>query len=122
MRVGENEPPVVSVPVMVPVLLLIDSPGGRPLADQTRVPEWLSVALLARETISPALLLWSAGVAMLRGLATFQVKVAWALVLPSPTTSVTVYGPLAAAPAAMVPEIRPVPALMDRPAGSPKAP
>ena len=36
---------MVGVPVMVPVEELIDSPAGRPVADQVRVaPDWESVA------------------------------------------------------------------------------
>ena len=41
--------------------------------------------------------------------------------MPSPTAMVTEYGPLAAAPAAMVPVIAPVVGLMTRPVGNPSA-
>ena len=48
----DEDPPVVGVPVMAPVVGLIDRPAGRPLADQVRVaPTWVSVA----ELPSPAM-------------------------------------------------------------------
>ena len=53
------------------------------------------------------------------GLAMFQVKLVWALAAPLLARSVTVYGPLAASPALIDPEISPVAVLIDSPAGSP---
>jgi hypothetical protein len=45
--VTEHEQGVVGVPVIDPVELLIDSPLGRPVADQASVaPDWVSVAEL----------------------------------------------------------------------------
>src|SRR5207302_42325 len=55
------------------------------------------------------------------GFLTFQVNVAPALPVPSPAVTVTLYGPGAAAPAATVPVMAPVPVLIFSPGGSPTA-
>ena len=83
------------------------------------MPLLLSLALIVSDTVSPSLLVWSAGVTMLTGLLTFQVKLWLALEVPSPALTVTLYGPSAAAPAATVPVMVPVLVLIFRPGGRP---
>ena len=47
-----EEPPFVGVPVIVPVVELIDRPAGSPVADQVKVaPGWVSVA----ESVTPVM-------------------------------------------------------------------
>src|SRR5579872_7072934 len=53
---------VVGVPVISPVLALIDSPAGRPVADQVSVwPDWESVACIWRLTGVPTVPVWLPG-------------------------------------------------------------
>src|SRR5205823_5243051 len=107
-------------PVMAPVLLLMCRPAGRPDAVKTGVPaESLHVRL--SDTESPSALAWSLGRVSETGLLTFQVKPTWAVYVPSPARTVTLYGPPAAAPTPTVPVMAPVLLLMCRPAGRPEA-
>ncbi len=82
----------------------------------------LPAPLTDSETASPSALLWSSGVVRVTGLVTSQVKVVRALYVPSAAKRATVYGPLAASPAATVPLTAPVEALMLSPPGRPTAP
>src|SRR5690242_485508 len=99
-----------TVPVISPVLVSSVNPGGRPTAPKVSVP--LLLALIERETLSASVLVWSRMAAMLTGLAMVQVKFWLAREVPSVAVTVTLYGPLAAAPGATVPVIAPVLVLM----------
>ena len=67
---------VVGVPVIAPVEVLIDSPAGRPVADQVRVaPDWESVAELVTAVMAvPVTVDWLPGLATVTVLVTFQVN------------------------------------------------
>src|SRR5215469_17616099 len=70
---------VVGVPLITPVEELIDSPVGRPVAVYVRVwPEPESVALIARLTELPSVVVWAPGLVTVTvltlGLVTVQVK------------------------------------------------
>src|SRR5262249_6742962 len=108
-----------TVPLIVPVVLLMDRPGGSPAAVKIGElpPEWLS----ARETVSRSVFVWSGMALRLTGARTVHLKVALPLYVPSLAVTVTVYGPRAADPAATVPVMLPVLVLIDRPLGSPVA-
>src|SRR5437764_645575 len=77
---------------------------------------------MARVTVLPSLLDCGPGLTTLGGVRspTAQVKVVAALPTPSPTVTVTVWGPPDWGP--RVPETRPVFGLIARPAGRPTAP
>ena len=117
--------------VQMPVALLYDpwlglaetmlSPAGRPEAKYERVPLWVSLAWIDKLTELLTLKLCRPGSKMVMGSLIFQLKVCLALYVPSAAATVTEYGPNAAAPGTIVPVIAPVPVLMDRPAGKPKA-
>ncbi len=62
------------MPVIAPVLVLIFRPAGRPTAEKARVPLLESLALSDRETVSPSVLVRSAGAVSVTGLLTFQVN------------------------------------------------
>ena len=63
VTVTDEVPAAVGVPLMAPVAVLIDSPAGRPVADQVRVaPDWVSVAEEVRmEMAVPDTLVWPVG-------------------------------------------------------------
>ena len=52
VTVTDDEPPVLGLPVMVPLAALIDSPAGRPVADQLMVAAEVSVAKMARAVMA----------------------------------------------------------------------
>ena len=53
------EAPLPTVPVMAPVLELIERPVGSPEAEKLSVPAAVSVAVIWTETASPMALVWS---------------------------------------------------------------
>ena len=75
VRVTEDVPGVVGVPVIDPDELLMDSPLGRPVADQVSVaPDCESVAVLARTVMGePVTLVWLPGLVTATVLVTVQV-------------------------------------------------
>lgn len=81
-----------------------------------------SVAEICKETLLPSMFDWSEGCAGLTMGLTVQVNVWQVLTVPLVAETSTVYGPSAAAPAAIVPVIKPVDVFKDKPAGSPLAP
>ncbi len=80
-----------------------------------------SVANICNETLSPSLLLWSDGVVRFTTGLIVQLNVWLLLTVPFVAATSTVNGPLAAAPGAMVPEIKPVVGLRLKPSGRPLA-
>jgi hypothetical protein len=75
VRVTENVPGVVGVPVIDPEAVLMDRPAGRPVADQVSAwPDWLSVAELATAVMGePVTLVWLPGFVTATVLVTVQV-------------------------------------------------
>src|SRR5258708_794956 len=107
---------------MSPVVALMLRPSGKPLAAYVSVtPARASTATSGKSIGSPSLETWSPGGVRVTGLLTVQVNDSRLLYVPSVAVTVLKNGPLPAAPAAMVPAIRPVVELMDRPSGSPAA-
>ena len=105
---------------MVPVDELIESPAGRPVADQVRVaPDWESVAESDSVVIGePVTADWCPGLATATVLVTVQENVAEPEA-PEPSVAVTV---TEEAPGAVgVPEMDPVDELIESPAGRPVA-
>ena len=76
---------------------------------------------MLRLTESPSLKVCVSGAVMLTALLTFQLNVVWVALVPSSTITVTLYGPLSAAPAPRVPLMVPVLGLIDRPGARPSA-
>ena len=76
VRVTEQVHAVVGVPVMAPVVALIDSPTGRPVAVQVMVaPDWVSTAVGVTVVVGvPDVLLWSPELEAMTPLVTVQVK------------------------------------------------
>src|SRR5438093_5292479 len=72
-----HDAPAAMVPVMSPVVGLIDRPGGSPTAEYDNVPPPL--AAIGSTTVSPSKLLWFAVAAMVMGPLTPQVNVRLAL-------------------------------------------
>src|SRR5919201_6413115 len=96
---------------MRPVLLLILSPGGNPAALYERVRPPVSVAWIWSETVLPRTVVWLPGFVKTTNGLTVQVNAWLVLRAPSEAATVTWYGIEVVAPAARVPEIRPVPVL-----------
>jgi len=120
-RVTEHAHAVVGVPVIAPVMVLIDRPAGRPVADhdamvavdEESVADGVSVVMAVPETLA-----WAPGLVTDTELVTFQVKV----VEPGvPALSVAVRVTEHAHAVVGVPVITPVVGLIDRPAGRPVA-
>ena len=111
---------MVGVPVMVPVEELIESPAGRPVADQVRVaPDWESVAEAARPLMAePVVDDWLPGLATDTVLVTFQVNEVEA---DRASESVAVTVTEQAHAAVGVPVTAPDEGLIDSPAGRPEA-
>src|SRR5438067_2223574 len=106
------------VPLISPVSGSMTSPGGRPVAANDGVP----LAPTDHGVIAcPASLDWSAGVVIVSGLDTAQLKLTLALGVAWPTTTVTKYGPPAADPTGSVPVMWPLEGFMLRPGGRPSA-
>ena len=107
--------------MIVPVVGLIDSPAGRPVADQVKddTPDWESVAELARVVMgAPVTLVRLPGLVT----ATVLVTVQEIEVVPKkPAPSVALIVTAQAQGAVGVPVIDPVELLIDRPAGRPVA-
>ena len=72
----EDTPPLVGVPVIVPVVGLIDRPAGSPVADQVKVtPDWVSVAEFVTAAMGvPDTVVWAAWPATDTVLVTVQVN------------------------------------------------
>ena len=112
---------MVGLPVILPVPVLIESPGGRPVADheEMEAADEESVAELDNGLIAdPELFDWVPGFATDTVLVITQVKETWP---EKPLLSVTVTTTALEPPVVGVPEMVPVPALIDSPAGSPVA-
>jgi hypothetical protein len=117
LRVTDELPAVVGVPVMVPVEASMDSPAGSPVADQVRVaPDWESVAALSSAAMGePDTSDWAPGLVTDTVLVMVQVKVAAPV---KPALSVTVMVTAELPPVVGVPLMTPVEGSMDRPGGS----
>ena len=119
--VTELDPGVVGVPVMAPLVPLMDNPPGSPVADHEVMvaADDESVAELLRvEMAVPVTLDWVPGLATVTVLVTFQVKAALAV---SVWVSVAVRVTEQAQAVVGVPLMTPEEALMERPAGRPVA-
>src|SRR5262245_11716310 len=107
-------------PVIVPLSASMDRPGGRPLALYCSSSSLALMTPMASSTVSPSSVSWWPGLRT-TSWGTVQSKLPLALWEPSETVTVTLYGAAAAADAATVPEIRPMPPLMLIPPGRPLA-
>jgi hypothetical protein len=121
VTVTEFEPAVVGVPVIVPVVGLIDRPAGRPVA-----PKWVIVAVdelvdaptVNDGTAEPDTFAWLPGLVTVTVLVMVQLNVADP-VWPAESVAVTV---TEVVPAVVgVPVTAPVAELIERPAGRPVA-
>ena len=113
--------PAEMVPLMVPVFGLMLKPVGKFVAVNVSGLSAESAASSGKYTVSPSALLALPGAASVTSGFTFQVKVWLALQLAlvlSVAVTVTLYGPDSeVASSQTVPEMTPVVALIDRPAG-----
>ena len=118
VRVTEKAPAVVGVPETAPVVVLNDSPVGRPdWAHEVMVPPPTTEALGVSVVIAvPDTLFWVPGLVTVTASLTVQVK---AVLVPlKPFESVAVAVTEEEPPVVGVPEMTPA-ELMDRPAGAP---
>ena len=117
VMVTEPVPIVLGVPVITPVVGLMDRPVGRPVADQVygAVPP---AAVTGWVTAAPTVLLRVPGFVTAGAAATSQVN---AVVPAMRTASVAVTVTVAVPAVVAVPEMTPVVGLMDSPAGRPMA-
>ena len=120
VTVTDEVPLVVGVPLMAPVELSMESPAGRPVADQLRmaVDEESFPAMASGAMAEPDVAVWAPGLVTVTTLVMVQEKLAESLA-PLPSAAVTVTDEVPAVVG--VPLMAPVELLMARPAGRPEA-
>ena len=104
------------MPLINPVLLFRLNPAGKPVTLYVNAP-LTSLAVTASDTLPPSVLLWLVMLLTLTYGLTVQRNCCWLIPVASLAVTVTAYGPFAAAPAAITPEINPALGSRLRPAG-----